>query len=184
MNTPPILSALEQRDPGSGDVCQGTDIAVPVGNTFLRKTICLEANIADPADDKIRLEIEVKPVDTDFDGTLSECWPDCSTFQVIGGTGNTKTLTVSGLSYGTRYHWRARVLDEFGGDSGWSPFPTAPNPSNNDLPLPADTDFEVVNDPPTVSNVDQVVDDDGTCDGTGGETAVSVPNSSSTRARQ
>lgn len=54
-----------------------------------------------------KLQYEVKPLGTAFDGTglaQSSYWTD------IGASGTTLTETVSGLTEDTSYHWRARLI--------------------------------------------------------------------------
>ncbi len=56
---------------------------------------------------KVKLEYEVKPLGTAFDGTgsaISDTWID------TGVTGTDLNELVSGLTAGTRYHWRMRLL--------------------------------------------------------------------------
>jgi len=77
-----------------------------------------------------RLEVEAKPVGVAFDGTgtvLSPTWAD------YGVDGVEVTASVTGLTVGGRYHWRARILHDPGsgprqgrsrwvtGGFGWDP---------------------------------------------------------------
>lgn len=106
--------------------------AISVGASTDETTFVLKAMVTDPdPGDQLTLEVEVKPVGTAFDstGTLTS-----STVT----TGTLATVTVSGLTDDTDYHWRLRVFDQTGQSNGWVGFG-----GNADSPLPAAADFRV-----------------------------------------
>ena len=68
--------------------------------------------------DSLVPEVEIKPVATAFNGTgLRAGTPVASTGAPVPGS-----VTVTGLSTGLTYHWRARVRDAAGQVSGWASF--------------------------------------------------------------
>jgi hypothetical protein len=160
VNTAPTVGSLQQRIfDGS---CGGTETTVAVNGSINTQAICLEANVSDAPGSTVRLEVEVKPVGTSFDGTTTNGF-----FGVVG----TKVLTVTGLTYGTSYRWQARGVDNQGGIGAWSSFAT------NDVT--SGIDFTPVNAAPTVGSLQQRIFD-GACNGT--ETTVAVGGSVNTQA--
>src|SRR6266576_2536716 len=90
--------------------------AIPVGGTGSGRSVIFKATVTDPnPGDQLRLEVEVKPVGTAFNG-------------VVTGTGSTvangtvDTAAVAGLSDNTAYHWRSRAVDQTSRASAWVPF--------------------------------------------------------------
>ncbi|MBI4422033.1 MAG: hypothetical protein HY560_14510 [Gemmatimonadetes bacterium] len=72
--------------------------------------------MSDPdAGDRVRLEVEVKPVDVPFTATGT-----------VRGTlvsrGDPAYVRVAGLTDGAAYHWRARAVDETGRAGSWASF--------------------------------------------------------------
>lgn len=68
--------------------------------------------------DSLVPEVEIKPVNTAFNGTgLRPGTPVASTGAPVPGS-----VTVTGLASGTAYHWRARVRDAGGQASAWVSF--------------------------------------------------------------
>ncbi len=87
---------------------------IPLGGTTNERTVVMKGGVTDPDNDAVSLEVEVKPVGTDFANAPS---PNC----ISGGTvasGGTGIGTCSGLSDG-QYHWQARAKDNSGTVSGW-----------------------------------------------------------------
>ncbi len=63
----------------------------------------------------VRLEYEVKPFGTHFDGNgivLADGWTDTGAPLANGGSSATLSATVSGLTSATGYHWRLRVRSD------------------------------------------------------------------------
>ncbi|MBI3609367.1 MAG: hypothetical protein HY204_01530 [Nitrospirae bacterium] len=157
--------------------CKGNETTVAMGSTINTQTVCLEANITDGDGDTVRLEVEVKPVGITFDGTTKIfCSPssDCIT---TGIQNTTYVATVTGLSYGSSYHWRARGVDFTGAASAWTSFGT--NIDRN--PLPSDPDFTAVNTPPTIGAMNQRIFD-ATARCKGNEFTVSEQGTINTRS--
>src|SRR5207302_247941 len=86
------------------------------------------AGVSDPnPGDQIRLEVEVKPVGTAFDGVVTGTGPAVA-------NGAVATAAVAGLSDNTAYHWRARAVDQTSRASAWLSFGNNPESA---------TDFQV-----------------------------------------
>lgn len=102
----------------------GTD-AINLGARTNETTVVFRATVtdADPGA-AISLEVERKPVGTPFDGNGS------STSSAVG-SGAQATVTISGLSDNTAYHWRARAVDETALTGSWVSFPEAGNPETD-----------------------------------------------------
>ena len=93
--------------------------ALPVGAWTNQTTVVLRFTMTDASrTDSLVPEIEIKPVATAFNGTgLRAGTPVASTGAPVPGS-----VTVTGLSNGLAYHWRARVRDSTGQVSGWASF--------------------------------------------------------------
>ncbi|HSB72862.1 MAG TPA: hypothetical protein VLT62_26350 [Candidatus Methylomirabilis sp.] len=90
-----------------------TSIAVS-GSAWI--PVVFKATVSDPdAGQSVRLQVEVKAVGTAFTGATS-----CQSGLV--GSGVLAECTVSGLSPGIAYHWRARAVDSFGMAGNWVSF--------------------------------------------------------------
>ena len=93
--------------------------ALPVGAWTNQTTVVLRFTMTDASPtDSLVPEVEIKPVSTAFNGTgLRAGSPVASTGAPVPGS-----VTVTGLSNGLTYHWRARVRDAAGQVSGWASF--------------------------------------------------------------
>jgi hypothetical protein len=93
--------------------------ALAVGAWTNQSTVVLRFTMADASStDSLVPEVEIKPVATAFNGTgLRTGTPVASTGAPVPGS-----VTVTGLSNGLTYHWRARVRDSAGQVSGWASF--------------------------------------------------------------
>jgi len=101
---------------GLGQFQSDVNTAIPVGGTGTGRSVVFQATVADPnPGDQLRLEVEVRPVGTDFTG-------DVSGSGATVGTGAVATATVGGLSDNTAYHWRAHTIDQTGRTSPWQSF--------------------------------------------------------------
>ncbi|HEX6579750.1 MAG TPA: DPP IV N-terminal domain-containing protein [Actinomycetota bacterium] len=78
--------------------------SIPVGATTDGTSVVLKATVSDPDGGSVRLQVEVKPVGTAFDGS------GLVTSTAVG-SGSIGSATVTGLLRATGYHWRARTLD-------------------------------------------------------------------------
>src|SRR5262249_1643498 len=93
--------------------------ALPVGGWTNQSSVVLRFAMTDPNHtDSLVPEVEFKPVATAFDGSgLS-----AGTAVPSAGAPVQGSVTVTGLSNGGQYHWRARVRDAGGQVSGWVSF--------------------------------------------------------------
>src|SRR5207247_6968183 len=90
--------------------------AIPVGGTAPGRSVIFKAAVTDPnPGDQLRLEVEVKPVGTAFNGVVTGTGPTVA-------NGTVATAAVAGLSDNTAYHWRSRAVDQTSRASGWVPF--------------------------------------------------------------
>jgi Big-like domain-containing protein/carboxypeptidase family protein/Kelch motif protein len=115
--------------------------SIATGAATNETSVVLKGTVSDPdAGDTVKLEVEVKPIASAFDGT-----------GLVSGSlvanGSTASVTVTGLTNGIAYHWRARTVDNSGSQSAFAPFG-----GNGDGP-PAATDFSVDTTAPTVTNI-------------------------------
>ncbi len=88
---------------------------IPTGNTSRADTVVLVAtNHDNDPGDQLRLQVEVKPVGTNFNGVVT----DSST---RGPTGVPAAVRIKPptLQNNTNYHWRARTIDQTGRTSNW-----------------------------------------------------------------
>lgn len=107
---------------------------IAVGGSTTDTSIRFAGTVADVDPlDELQLCVEVKDVDTAFDGTGEEC----GTAVAYSGSGVTATVTVSSLSSGTSYHWRVRTKDLSGLYSSWAAF------GGNSDTVTAATDFSI-----------------------------------------
>ena len=90
--------------------------ALPVGAWTGETSVLLRLTMTDgSATDSLVPEVEIKSIAAAFDGSgLRAGSPVASTGAPVSGS-----VTVTGLSSGTKYHWRARVRDAGGLVSGW-----------------------------------------------------------------
>ncbi len=128
--------------------------AIATGGIASATSVVLKGSVSDPDGNQVQLQVEVKPVGTAFDGTGT----------VTGGlvtSGQTASATVSGLTRGTNYHWRARTVDSNGGASAWVSYPSA-SPNSESA-----TDFSVTQVPADASSLAQFQSDATTAIATG-----------------
>jgi hypothetical protein len=105
--------------PGSVNQTLTGGSAVSTGATIQDSNIRFTATGTDPdGSDMLSLCIELKPIATAFNGTQHSCGTG------VAYTGSSVSLehTINGLSAGTSYHWRARLLDTQGNYSGWQSY--------------------------------------------------------------
>jgi hypothetical protein len=94
--------------------------AITVGGTADARTVVLKGTVADPDGDTVKLQVEVRPLGAGFTNTPTHQSGFVS-------SGSRATVTVSGLTNGPSYHWRARTVDSAGGASGWIAFAGNPD---------------------------------------------------------
>lgn len=84
---------------------------IALGGTTTENKVVMKGGVSDPSKNKVQLEVEVKPVGTDFTGT-----PSFSSSLVASGS--KASVICSGLSNG-KYHWQARVKNSKGVTGPW-----------------------------------------------------------------
>jgi subtilisin family serine protease len=89
--------------------------AIGVGGATPEATVQLGGTVSDPLGQTVRLQVEVRPIATSFNGTVTH-------ESGLVGSGASVKATVSGLAAGTSYHWRARTTDSQGASSAWVSF--------------------------------------------------------------
>jgi hypothetical protein len=87
--------------------------AIAQAGSATSTTVVLKATLSDPDAGTVQLQVEVTT--GAFTGT-----PTSTSASVASGT--TATITLSGLTVGASYQWRARALDPYGATSGWVDF--------------------------------------------------------------
>ncbi|HET9387798.1 MAG TPA: Ig-like domain-containing protein, partial [Gemmatimonadales bacterium] len=88
---------------------------IATGGVIEDSTIVLRGTASDPdGGDSVRLEVEIRPVDTPFTGSPTIA----GTFVPAGR----RAFARVGVSDNTAYHWRVRVVDQTGRVSSWSDF--------------------------------------------------------------
>ncbi|MGE5304048.1 MAG: Kelch repeat-containing protein, partial [Alphaproteobacteria bacterium] len=126
-NAPPSSSLAQFKSDGS------TSIAV--GGATNQTAVVLKGTVSDPdASDTVKLQVEVKPIGTAFNGAISE-------ESGLLTNGSTASVTVSGLTPGISYHWQARTVDNNGAASSFVSF------GSN---LETEADFKVDTTPPQI----------------------------------
>jgi hypothetical protein len=111
VNTPPAFPL------GRGQRQADGTTPIPLGGTAFATTVVFQGTVSDPdPGQQVRLQVEVKPLGTDFTGTAS-----CQSVPVTSGTAS---CSVNGLSLSTSYHWRTRTVDSLGTASAWASFAT------------------------------------------------------------
>jgi hypothetical protein len=105
---PTLPTALAQFE---GD----SSISIPTGGTARSDTVVLVAtNHDNDPGDQLKLQVEVKPVGTNFDGTVTD-----SSDAVADGDAAAVRLDPPVVQNNTNYHWRARTIDQTGRTSNW-----------------------------------------------------------------
>lgn len=115
VNQPPIISNLKQFK------SDGT-ISIPEGDTTTESTVIFKANLDDPDDDQVKLQVELRQMNEPFTG-VDDGGILTSDFV---NSGNEVAVTRSELING-QYHWRVRAVDDKGNTSEWQEFGQAGN---------------------------------------------------------
>jgi len=84
---------------------------ISLGDTTTENTVIMKGGVSDPGGNNVQLEVEVKPVNTEFTGTSTLLSP-------LVASGSTASVTYTGLSDGT-YKWRARAKNSNGATGPW-----------------------------------------------------------------
>jgi hypothetical protein len=93
-----------------------TGLPIPIGGGSYEGNVTFQGTVSDPnVPDTVKLQVEVKPVGTSFDGTgLNE--------SALVANGTVASVPVTGLTASTSYHWRARCMDNNGSAGPWVSF--------------------------------------------------------------
>jgi hypothetical protein len=98
---------------------------INVGGATSEGQIILATNLTDPdAGDQLTLQIEVKPLNTEFTNVFTHVQATSSTNpqHCITNISDCGKVTISNLQRSKEYHWQARVKDNKGGFSSWVAF--------------------------------------------------------------
>jgi photosystem II stability/assembly factor-like uncharacterized protein len=115
-----IVSTAPGLPTGRGQYQANGTTPITLGGTATSTTVVFRATVSDPdAGQKVRLQVEVKPVGTAFTGAVSRS-------SVLVSSGTAATCAVTGLARGTSYHWRLRAMDALGIPSAWVSYATNP----------------------------------------------------------
>ena len=107
INQPPTISNLNQyKSDGVTSISEGA--------ITTESTVVFKATLSDPDNDQVKLQVELKEKDQDFNKQ------DIIESDFVN-SGNETTITRYGLVDG-QYHWRARAIDSRGSASGWQEF--------------------------------------------------------------
>jgi hypothetical protein len=103
-------------NPGSLSQKKTDDTVIPTAGWINQTSVKFTASASDPdASDTLELCVEKKAIGTPFVNTEDAC----GTGVGYSGSPVTVSVTLSGLSDATEYHWQARVKDAAGAYSGW-----------------------------------------------------------------
>ena len=84
---------------------------ITVGDTITENTVVMKGGVSDPSGNKVKLDVEVKPVEIPFTNT-----PTISSGLL--DSGSTASVTVSELANG-QYKWQARATNSQGVSGPW-----------------------------------------------------------------
>ena len=94
----------------------GTTSIATGGYNTVNSTVVFKAYITDPnTDDTDNICVELRPIATAFTGVDTSCSTGFA-------PATTASLTISGLTEGTQYHWQLRTKDNNGQYSPWADF--------------------------------------------------------------
>src|SRR6266576_115609 len=120
---------------------------IPTGGSTPEPTIVVRAVVRDTTVATPRVEVEIRPVGTDFQGQ-----PNATS--AATPRGDTALVQVSGLQDNTGYHWQARME----GDTAWEPYGGNPE-SAADLrvALPVATNHLAFTQDPTTTTAGEIM---------------------------
>jgi len=110
VNQPPAFSNV-------GQFKSDEITTISEGGTTTESTIVFKATVSDPDNDKVKLQVQIKEVDRE--------WQDIIESNLVN-SGSEALVTKYGLIEG-QYRWRARAMDERGAVSDWQEFGTSGN---------------------------------------------------------
>lgn len=108
-NNPPNNPASLQQYKSDGTT------VIAVGAQTTETTVILKGTVSDPDVNNVKLQVEVRPTGTAFSNTFTH-------ESALVASGNTASVTVSGLISGTTYHWQSRAVDSAAAASSWVVF--------------------------------------------------------------
>ncbi|MEN9558704.1 MAG: hypothetical protein RL141_1073 [Candidatus Parcubacteria bacterium] len=138
----------------------------PVGIGTNGTTIVLEGDVTAGTSITMKLDVEVKPIGTAFNGTAT-----ASSTSVTGTSVANVQVTVPGLTNGTEYHWRARTRNVNTSEvSNWVAFGANPagngsgdgSPANRDTYIDTSAPGISIGSPPSCTAHGSVTDTDAT----------------------
>lgn len=130
----------------------GSTVIAVAGGTG-ETTAIFKANLSASQNYNLALQVEISPVATAFDGIGGDVYEGSTV--AFSGTPVLGSVTVSGLSTGTSYHWRARIKNATTGtDYGsWAAFGSNPSGDGTGDGSPASADFYIDQGGPIISSV-------------------------------
>lgn len=130
----------------------GSTIISVAGGTN-ETTLIFKANMSASQNYNLAPQVEVSPVATAFDGIGGDVYEGSAV--AFSGTPVLGSVTVTGLTVGTSYHWRARIKNTTTGtDFGsWVAFGNNPAGDGTGDGSPANADFYIDQGGPVISNV-------------------------------
>lgn len=144
------VASTAPNDPGNLEQKKSDGVTViSVGNGVNGTTMVLEGDISAGTSITMFLEVEVKEIGAPFDGAVT-----ASSTPQTGASFADQQATVSGLSDGAEYHWRARTKNANTGEvSNWLAFGDNPPGDGSGDGNPAIRDFFVDTSAPAISGV-------------------------------
>jgi hypothetical protein len=112
-----IITNQNPNAPGSlGQFKSNGSTTIGVGGSTGETTVVLKGTVSDPdSGQTVKLRVEVRPLGTGFSNTSTH-------ESSLVSSGSQASVTVSGLTSSTSYHWQARAVDSQGAASGWVAF--------------------------------------------------------------
>lgn len=121
---PEISTAVTNTAPNSPTSLQQKktdDTVLATGAWVNQNSIKFTASATDPdSSDTLQLCVEKKPIGTSFSNTEDLC----GTGVAYSGSAVTPTVTITGITDATEYHWQARLKDAAGAYSSWVSYDT------------------------------------------------------------
>jgi len=132
--TPYLIIQADREDPPTISELQqyrqfGIDSILNNG-TFVGNAAVFKANILDVDSAEVKLEVELKPIDTPFDGVNTIISEPQATGTVTLAHDELIPIAEHYEAGGNEksFHWRARAVDAEGNTSAWQEFDTNPSP--------------------------------------------------------
>ena len=104
VNNPPNNPASLQQYKSDGTT------VIAVGAQTTETTVVLKGTVSDPDLNNVKLQVELRSSETAFSNSYTH-------ESALVASGNTASVTITGLANGTTYHWQARAVDSVGAPS-------------------------------------------------------------------